>query len=94
MNGLIITTAYRFNDIYANNWRHNYERKPLMSKSKFFVNIEYSTPSDNWLFDFTFDYNGGGRIPLTNTLPAEYQMKQTFPGFVQLFGQITRRFNL
>ncbi|HAW07555.1 MAG TPA: hypothetical protein DCW42_00025 [Bacteroidetes bacterium] len=92
MNGLIITTAYRFNDIMQT-IGGTLERKPLISESKFFVNIEYSTPSDNWLFDFTFDYNGGGRIPLTNTLPAEYQMKQTFPGFVQLFGQITRRFN-
>ena len=93
MNGLIITTAYRFNDIQQT-IGGILEEKPLISRSKFFANLEYTTPNDNWMFDFTFNLNGGGRIPSTSAFPIEYQMKENYPSYVQLFGQITRRFDV
>lgn len=93
MNGLIITTAYRFNDIMQT-IGDKLERKPLMSPSKLFLNIEYTTSDYKWMFDFTLNYNSSGRIPSTKTLPNEYQLDDNYPGFLQLFGQITRSFEI
>ncbi|HRS01819.1 MAG TPA: TonB-dependent receptor [Bacteroidota bacterium] len=93
MNGLILTTAYRFNDI-KQTIGGKFEQKPLLSPSKFFANIEYSTQNDRWMFDFTVSYNSSGRIPSTLDLPKEYQLKNNFPGYFQLFGQITRHFDI
>jgi outer membrane cobalamin receptor len=89
--GMNLTGAYRLNDVKIT-IDDKLQEKPLISKDKLFLNLSYSTDNDKWNFDFTTEYNGGGRIPNTTQNPTEYRMKETFPSFVLFHGQITKRF--
>lgn len=90
-SGFNITTAYRINDVMIT-IADKLQEKPLISKDKLFLNLAYTIGNDAWNFDFTTEYNGGGRIPNTLQNPEEYRMKETFPSFVLFHGQITKRF--
>lgn len=90
-SGFNITTAYRINDVMIT-IADKLQEKPLISKDKLFLNLAYTVGNDSWNFDFTTEYNGGGRIPNTMQNPEEYRMKETFPSFVLFHGQITKRF--
>jgi outer membrane receptor for ferrienterochelin and colicin len=87
---LKIITAYRLNDVWLT-ITDKLQQKPLISPSKYFLNIAYSTENNGWSFDFTTDYNGSGRIPETYKNPEQYRLGSTFPAFVLLHGQITKR---
>ncbi len=87
---LKIVTAYRWNDVWYT-IADKLQQKPLISPSKYFLNIAYSTENSGWSFDFTTDYNGSGRIPNTDNNPVEYRLGKTFPSFVLFHGQITKK---
>lgn len=89
-DGMNLTTAYRLNDVWIT-IADKLQEKPLISKDKIFLNMSYTTDS-KWSFDFTTDYNGGGRIPNTSQNPVEYQLHENFPSFVLFHGQVTKRF--
>lgn len=89
-SGFNLTAAYRLNDVWIT-IADKLQEKPLISKDKLFLNLAYSTNS-NWNFDFTTEYNGGGRIPSTLQNPSEYRLQETFPSFVLFQGQITKKF--
>lgn len=91
INGLIVTLAYRFNDVKMT-ISDSLMQKPLVSRDKAFLNLAYSTKDDDWKFDFTVDLNGGGRLPNTSSNPKGYQFKSTYPAFFQMQGQITKSF--
>jgi hypothetical protein len=90
-SGFNVSTAYRLNDVWIT-INNKLQEKPLISKDKLFLNLSYAIGSNNWNFDFTTEYNGGGRIPSTMQNPTDYQLKETFPAFVLFHGQITKRF--
>ena len=54
--------AYRINDIKQTIGRELKE-KPLTSKYKGLINFNYTTNLKKWMFDYTIQFNGGGRIP-------------------------------
>ena len=89
--GFTATTAYRLNDvkITINGMLMD---KPLQSRNKAFINLAYTTPGDDWNFDFTAEYNGRGRIPNTTANPVQYQMPTSFNPFALLHGQIKKKF--
>ncbi|OGU56910.1 MAG: hypothetical protein A2X64_02670 [Ignavibacteria bacterium GWF2_33_9] len=89
--GLNFMAAYRLNDVKIT-INDELLQKPLISKDKFFLNLSYALGRNNWNFDFTTEYNGGGRLPNTSNYPAEYQLGESFPSFVLFHGQITKRF--
>jgi outer membrane receptor protein involved in Fe transport len=89
--GFEVTTAYRLNDVKMT-IGGTLEDKPLMSNHKAFINMAYSTPDDEWMFDLTAEYNGSGRIPNTSSNPAEYRLDDEFPSFVIINAQITKKF--
>jgi outer membrane receptor for ferrienterochelin and colicin len=91
LNGLIITSAYRYNEVKSM-YNGVLEVKPLQSPHRGFLNLAYSTPSDEWVFDFTINYNGPGRIPNTMSSPKEYMLHEEYEGFYTLYGQVTKRF--
>ena len=65
-------------------------RKPLTSRYKALLTASYETHLRKWQFDATVQFNGGGRMP---TPDADRPLwGTTFPSFVQLNAQITRRF--
>lgn len=91
ISGLTATIAYRFNDVHIT-MNNELIRKPLTSAHKGFINLAYATPNDEWKFDITGDYNGGGNMPRTDTNPPEYQLPEKYPSFVLLNAQITKSF--
>lgn len=54
--------AYRVNDI-KQTIGGNLLEKPLASKYKGLINLNYTTNLKKWMFDYTVQFNGGGRIP-------------------------------
>jgi len=80
--------AYRLNDVWMTT-NNTLQRKPLISPHKVLVNLAYR-PEPFW-FDFTLDFNGGGRIPNTASNPDDYKLPKTFKPFVVLYANITYR---
>lgn len=86
-----VTAAYRLNDV-KQTINGKLEDKPLQSRHKGFLNLVYDTKDKGWSFDFTAEYNGGGRLPNTSANPEEFRLKEDFPSFVLLYAQITKKF--
>ena len=90
VNDLNLMLAYRYNDVWTTIGNELIE-KPLISKSKIFLNTAYSF--SGWSFDITIEYNGSGRMPNTANYPLEYRLSNRYPDFALLHGQITKQFN-
>ena len=90
INDLNLILAYRYNEVWTTIGNVLTE-KPLLSKSKMFLNAAYSF--SGWAFDFTMEYNGSGRLPNTSQYPDEYRMGDRYPSFLLFHGQITKQIN-
>ncbi|MDR0333797.1 MAG: TonB-dependent receptor [Dysgonamonadaceae bacterium] len=94
-DGFTLTGAYRY--IKAMSDYRNPETgevrflsKPLQSDYKALATASYQTPLGKWQFDFTGQFNGGGRMPTpsaTNPLWAE-----RFDPYTVFLGQVTKNF--
>ena len=65
-------------------------KKPLTSDYKGIVTATYETPMQKWQFDFTTQFNGGGRMP--NPDPVNPKWGKTFDSFIVMNAQITKNF--
>ncbi|MDR2962611.1 MAG: TonB-dependent receptor [Bacteroidales bacterium] len=64
---------------------------PLTSRYKSMLSTSYATPKRSWQFDFTAQFNGGGRMP---TPDAENPLwNDRFKPYTVLLGQITKYFD-
>ncbi len=88
----VITTAYRMNDVRMT-YNNQLLEKPLVSKHKGFLNLSYSFWEKSLNLDYTIEYNGGGRLPNTSSNPEEYRLDETYPEFIQMHAQITKKFS-
>ena len=61
--------------------------RPLTSKFKGVLNLQYTTPRDTWVFDVTGQINGPARIP---SFAADTEEK-TSPVFPMFYAQVTRK---
>lgn len=61
INRLEVLLAYRINDV-KQTINGDLLEKPLTSKYKGLINLNYSTNLKKWMFDYTVQFNGGGRI--------------------------------
>lgn len=68
--------------------------KPLTSKYKSLLTLSYSTDENEWLFDTSLLLNGGGRIPNTKQNPVEYQRDESFPAYLTINAQITKKISM
>ena len=59
---LDLLLAYRVNDI-KQTIGGELRDKPLQSDYKGLINLNYTTNLKKWMFDYTLQFNGGGRIP-------------------------------
>lgn len=89
--GFDLTTAFRYNDV-KQTIDNKLVESPLTSRYKGIATVSYRTPLDKWQFDFTAQFNGGGRIPETDTNPNELQLKKEFPAYNIFNAQITKYF--
>lgn len=83
-----LKTAYRYVDTKVT-YHRGLLQKPMVSTHRAFVNFSYETKNSRWQFDFTTQYNGAKRLPITDGNPAEYRLGSNSPGYFNLLGQIT-----
>jgi len=91
IKGFDATLAYRYNDV-KQTIGGNLIDAPLTNKYKGIATFSYKTPLEKWQFDFTAQFNGGGRIPSTIENPVEYQLDTEFPSYNIFNAQITKYF--
>lgn len=82
--------AYRINDV-KQSIGGELKQKPLTSKYKGLINFNYTTNLKKWMFDYTVQFNGGGRIP---HYPMEGMQvaEDTFSPYTIMNGQVSKFF--
>lgn len=92
---LDLLLAYRINDT-KQTVGGELKEMPFTSRYKGLINLNYSTNLKKWMFDYTVQFNGGGRIPrpdesLQNlvNIPAGYL---EFQPYTVMNAQITKYF--
>ncbi len=89
VKGLTMTLAHRFNDVQSTIGGVLRE-KPLTNRYKSLATASYQTPLKKWQFDFTAQFNGGGRLPDPD--PVNPLWNTEFPAYTILNAQITKYF--
>jgi len=96
VKNLDVTVAWRLNDV-RQTLGGQLLKKPYTSRYKGLVTANYTTSLKKWMFDYTVQFNGGGRLPVTD--PAGFSMSSDmasaspeFPAYTIMNAQITRYF--
>ena len=86
---LDVTAAYRVNDV-KQTINHQLVRKPLTSRYKGLLTMNYADRLKKWMFDYTLQLNGGGRLPIVTGSPLNSPTE--FPSFTVMNAQVTKYF--
>lgn len=90
LKGWTMTLAYRWSDVKTT-INGQLREKPLTSRFKGLITTSYTTPRKHWQFDFTAQFNGGGRMPD----PGEAKLWESeYNWYPQLMAQVTRYFRI
>ncbi len=84
-----ITTTFRYTDAKVTLMEQGLVERPMTSRYKGVLNMQYATAMSKWTFDFTAQINGPMRLP---KYAAEAWGMETSPVFPMLYAQITRKF--
>ena len=90
LKGWTITLAHRITDT-RQTIGGTLRELPLTSRYKSMLSTSYQTPKRSWQFDFTAQFNGGGRLPDPEANNPLWDKK--FKPYTILLGQITKYFN-
>lgn len=88
---LDITAAIRFNDV-KQTISGNLLEKPLSSRYKGLVTLNYSDRLKKWMFDFTTQFIGDGRIPQVPGATGEYYVAPRYDAYTLMNAQVTHFF--
>lgn len=93
VKNLDVTVAYRQNEVKQTIGGQLLE-KPFTSRYKGLITANYTTNLKKWMFDYTVQFNGGGRLPLImdNSSAAAAAVMPEFPSYTVMNAQITRYF--
>ncbi|MCL1973873.1 MAG: TonB-dependent receptor [Bacteroidetes bacterium] len=81
-----ILTTFRYTDARVYLAEQGTVERPLMSKYKGVLNLQYATRMNIWTFDVTAQLNGPSRLPLFAQSKGEYS-----PVYPMFFAQVTRK---
>lgn len=87
--GFSILGSYRWMDTKIN-YNGKEMLKPLTSRYKALATASYETPLRKWQFDFTTQFNGGGRMPTPD--PVKPLWGKNFKSFIVMNAQVTKFF--
>ena len=112
LRGWTLTAAFRYTDVKQTTLRYalndkgenvltpSLRQKPLTNTFKGIITTSYQTPLKKWQFDFTAQFNGGGRMPdgfnsyfINNLKSSQYVEKDGslyYKWYPQLMAQITK----
>lgn len=85
------TVAYRYNDV-KQTINGELVEPALRSRYKGLLNFSYTTNMKIWQFDYTFQFNGPGRMPDSSMLPNEFKTADEFDSYTVMNAQITKWF--
>lgn len=88
-----VSAAFRYTDVKSN-YGNELLIKPLSSKYKGLLTLSYAAKENSWVFDSSFLLNGDGRIPSTKQNPVQYQRQETFPAYLIVNAQITKKIDI
>ena len=88
--GFTMTGAYRLTDSKTTYQNGKLTEKPLTGKYKGFVTASYKTPAGKWQFDFTTQFNGGGRMPTPDAAKPNWDKR--YSSYTLFNAQITKYF--
>lgn len=93
-----IRTAYKFYDVqteYSNSI--GLKERPMQAKHRFFANLAYETHvgknGQQWKFDFTYNWMGKQRLPVTGSNPEEFRFREFANPFSVMNAQVTKTFS-
>ncbi len=84
-----ITTTFRYTDAKVTLREQGLVERPMTSRFKGVLNMQYATAMSKWTFDFTAQINGPMRLP---SFAAEIWGMETSPVYPMFYAQITRKF--
>lgn len=87
--GFTLTAAYRWTDTQTT-YQGLLREKPLTNRSKGLITASYQTPLQKWQFDYTVQFNGGGRMPDPDKVNPMWDAE--FSPFTLMNAQVTRFF--
>ncbi|MDR1883586.1 MAG: TonB-dependent receptor [Prevotella sp.] len=87
--GFNILGAYRWTNVKTT-YSGKLMKKPLVSDYKALATASYETRLKKWMFDFTAQFNGGGRMPAPDAVNPLWNT--TFDSFTILNAQVTKNF--
>lgn len=87
--GFSLLGSYRWMDTKVN-YGGKELQKPLMSRYKALATASYETPMRKWQFDFTTQFNGGGRMPAPDVENPLWN--KNFKSFVIMNAQVSKFF--
>lgn len=88
---LDVTLAMRINDVKQTIGGQLVD-KPLSSRYKGLLTLNYSDRLKKWMFDFNTQFVGDGRIPQVPGVPHDYHTAERFDAYQILNAQVTRFF--
>jgi outer membrane receptor for ferrienterochelin and colicin len=91
VNRLDLLLAYRVNDVKQTIGGQLLE-KPLTSRYKGLITLNYTTNLKKWMFDYTIQLNGGGRIPYAMSDAAAVTEPKEFSPYTVMNAQVTKYF--
>ena len=83
-----IFATFRYTDSRYTINNHEFVERPLVSRYKALINLQYATNMRKWTFDLTAQLNGPARIP---TQTGEMKDASYSPIYPMLFAQVSRR---
>lgn len=86
IRGFSLLLSYRQTQAKVDLQNQGLVEKPLVDRFKALANVQYTTLSSKWTFDFTAQLNGQNKLP--NLEPTSYE-RQYSPIYPMFFGQIT-----
>lgn len=89
--GFTTTLAYRYTDVKTT-YNGILREKPLTNRFKGLATVSYQTPLKKWQFDFTAQFNGGGRLPDTYRENGKDKWDTAFKPYTILNAQVTKYF--
>lgn len=87
--GMSVNLAHRINIVKAT-IGGKLRDKPFTNKSKSLLTLSYQTPLKKWQFDYTAQFNGGGRLPDPDATQPLWN--KTFDAFTVMNAQVTKYF--
>lgn len=85
---LNLKSAYRWLDM-SMAYRSGSMQQALFSRNRFFANLEYNSKS-KWSFDYTLQWHGAKRLPITQANPQEFELNTHSPSFFIMHAQISK----